>query len=175
MSRVMRVGVTGHRTLPYPENAADRLTAGLHNLSRLGAANADPPASFEVLSALAEGADRLVAGVALSQPGATLVAVLPLPHDDYVEDFHSADSRREFEALLARARLVETVPPAPTREAAYERAGHWIVEHSDVLVALWDGEPARGQGGTADIVAFAAERAQPILWIPVLGSAHARA
>ena len=175
MSRVMQVGVTGHRTLPDPKTTADRLAAGLHNLRRLGAANAEPPASLEILSALAEGADRLVAGVALSQPDTTLVAVLPLPQDDYVQDFPSIDSRREFEVLLARARLVETVPRAPTREAAYELAGHWIVEHSDILVALWDGEPARGQGGTADIVAFAVERARPILWIPVPGAARARA
>ena len=61
------------------------------------------------------------------------------------------------------------MPHAPTREAAYEQAGHWIVENSHALVALWDGEPARGQGGTAEIVAYTVERALPILWVPVTG------
>jgi hypothetical protein len=41
------------------------------------------------------------------------------------------------------------------REDAYARAGHAIVDASDVLVALWDGKPARGRGGTAEIVQYA--------------------
>ena len=167
--------MTGHRTLPDPKTTADRLAAGLHNLRRLGAANAEPPASLEILSALAEGRRSPGRWGRLSQPDTTLSRRSAAAPDDYVQDFPSIDSRREFEVLLARARLVETVPRAPTREAAYELAGHWIVEHSDILVALWDGEPARGQGGTADIVAFAVERARPILWIPVPGAARARA
>jgi hypothetical protein len=53
---------------------------------------------------------------------------------------------------------VEVVDPQPTREAAYEQAGRRVVEASDVLLALWDGAPSRGQGGTAEIVEHARER-----------------
>ena len=166
--RVIRVGVTGHRSFADARAVADRLRAGLDNLRRLGGDEAAGDAArLEILSAFAEGADRLVARVALSQPETTLVAVLPLARDDYVADFPGVESRREFETLVDGSRLVETMPPAPNREAAYEQAGRWIVEHSGALVALWDGDPARGQGGTAEIVTYAAECGVPILWVPV--------
>ena len=47
------------------------------------------------------------------------------------------------------------MPAADSRTEAYEQAGRYIVEHSDVLLAVWDGLPARGRGGTAEIVAWA--------------------
>ncbi|WP_459697965.1 hypothetical protein [Acidisoma sp. C75] len=40
------------------------------------------------------------------------------------------------------------------RAAQYERAGRYIVERSDTLLAVWDGEAGRGAGGTADLVAL---------------------
>ena len=44
------------------------------------------------------------------------------------------------------------MPPAATREDAYLQAGKWLVDHSDVLVVLWDGKPAQGKGGTGEYV-----------------------
>ena len=40
-----------------------------------------------------------------------------------------------------------------------------MVEHADVLIAVWDGRPARGMGGTADAVAYARQRGVPVLWV----------
>jgi len=166
-SRVIRVGVTGHRSVADVKTVVDRVRLGLQNLRRLGGDDTTgAPARLEILSALAEGADRLVAKIALSQPDTTMVAVLPLARDDYLADFSEATSKLEFETLLAASRLVEAMPPAPSREAAYDQAGRWIVEHSDVLVALWDGDQARGRGGTAEIVMYAAERGLPMFWVP---------
>jgi hypothetical protein len=59
------------------------------------------------------------------------------------------------------------MPPVPKREAGYERVGRWVVDHSDALVALWDGEPSREQGGTSGTIAYAAERGVPLLWVRV--------
>ena len=122
---------------------------------------------LEVLSALAEGADRLVVREALALPGTTLIAVLPFTADDYGRDFKTEESRSEFAELLARARAVEVMPPTSTRDAGYEAQGRWIADHSDVLLVVWDGGPSRGQGGTAEIVAYAADRGTPILWVRV--------
>jgi hypothetical protein len=47
------------------------------------------------------------------------------------------------------------LPSGATREEAYERAGHEVVARCDVLIALWDGAPPRGRGGTAAIVEHA--------------------
>ena len=57
------------------------------------------------------------------------------------------------------------VPPCPLREAAYAAAGLAVLDRCDLLIALWDGMPARGPGGTGDQVAEARARALPLVWI----------
>lgn len=166
--RVVRVGVTGHRSFTDADAATGRLREGLRRLLVLVNDEDDVRRTrIELVSGLAEGADRLVAREVLALPGATLTAVLPLPVDDYENDFETDESRSEFEGLLAKAHAVEVMPPAPTRRAAYAAQGRWVVDHSDVLVAVWDGRKARGPGGTAEIVAYAAERGTLLLWVEV--------
>jgi len=130
-----------------------------------------------IISALAEGADRIVARHVLSRPHSRLVVPLPLPESDYAEDFRSAASRIEFSNLLGQADDIELMPRADTREQAYEAAGKFVLNNSDVLIALWDGQPAQGLGGTGDIVRRARDRQMPIAWVHVgnreRGSGHA--
>ena len=60
------------------------------------------------------------------------------------------------------------MPPVATREAGYEQVGRWVVDHSDALVALWDGELVSRPGWyRPEIVAYAAERGVPLLWVHV--------
>lgn len=42
----------------------------------------------------------------------------------------------------------------------------WLVGLVDELIAVWDGKPARGYGGTADVVAYAERTGVPVrvLW-----------
>ena len=47
---------------------------------------------------------------------------------------------------------------------AYAAVGAAVLEHSDLLLAIWDGEEARGRGGTAEVVQAAAYR-MPVVWI----------
>jgi hypothetical protein len=116
---------------------------------------------FVILSALAEGADRLTAKIAMAELQAELIAVLPMPAEDYERDFPAAESKAEFRALLDRALFIKTaeVPAGgdwkkdgEPRNVQYARAGAIIVDHAQVLFAIWDGKPARGTGGTADQV-----------------------
>ena len=37
-----------------------------------------------------------------------------------------------------------------------------MLRHADELWAVWDGKPARGYGGTADVVACARENGVPV-------------
>jgi hypothetical protein len=154
---VVRVGVTGHRDVVADLAMVDHLDA---LLDRLG-----PRDRLVAVSSLAEGADRLLARRVLDGGGA-LEVLLPLPADDYEDDFGSPASHRAFHDLLAAADRVSVIPPGPdddgTREAAYERAGLAVVEGCDVLVALWDGKPSRGRGGTAEIVAAARAAGRPV-------------
>jgi hypothetical protein len=40
-------------------------------------------------------------------------------------------------------------------ESAFFAAGRYIVEQCDLLIAVWDGQPSKGLGGTGDVVAYA--------------------
>ncbi|MEU5240156.1 hypothetical protein ACH4UR_03810 [Streptomyces lydicus] len=166
---ILRVGVTGHRRLDHPDDLRPAIHEAVRGLgARLLGARAPLPPVL-VLSALAEGADRLAARELLTGPGAMLEAVLPLPPEDYLNDFGSAESRADFCALLGRSAATWQAPPSTTREEAYERAGRRIVDRSDVVVALWDGRPARGRGGTATVVSYAEDRGVPLAWIRTTG------
>jgi hypothetical protein len=63
--------------------------------------------------------------------------------------------------------VIELPFRSPSAEA-YWAAGQRIVGLADVLLAVWDGTPSRGVGGTADVVAFAGQRAVPttVVWPP---------
>ena len=154
MKLPLRLAVTGHRDIPA--GAEKRL------LEALGRALDDLQASYpdtrvELLSSLAEGADRLVARFVLSR-GCGLVAVLPLAKEDYAEDFRTPASKAEFEELLSAAADSVVLPPPEggdgSREERYEAAGIFLLKHSQILFALWDGKDAGKRGGTSEIVKF---------------------
>jgi len=173
---VLRLGVTGHRRLTNPDGVAAAVRTALHR-EILQAAGLSALPAVRILTCLAEGADRLVARVALEEPAAALSAVLPIPPADYAEEFNSPASRQEFEELLRRdpepiclhprplAEEFSGLDAASARRTAYRNAGRHVADRCDVLIAVWDGEPARGPGGTAEIVAYALERGRPIVHI----------
>lgn len=146
----LTIGVTGHRQIA--EDCTTRIEAAVGTLfARLREKAPDAP--LLLLTGLAEGADRLVARIAQERHGAELLVVLPRAAQDYRKDFTSPDSAAEFDRLLASARLVIAPPkddPDPT--VGYAWAGHFTALHSHLLIALWDGNEARGDGGTAEIV-----------------------
>jgi hypothetical protein len=128
----LRVGVTGHRFIDQHDEAL--LTAVGEALDRIERhcrkGTTATPVNLTVVSALAEGADRIVARAAIGR-GAILEVVLPLPLDDYLTDFESEKSRSEFCRLLVdHASAITELPAAGGRDAAYERAGQAIVDRS---------------------------------------------
>ena len=169
----LRIAVTGHRKLPADDPAlTDAVDDALDRIEmRRRGGTATTPVGLTVVSALAEGADRIVARQAMRR-GARLEAVLPMPRDDYLADFKSAASRDDFCSLLSQAATVIELPRGGVREGAYERAGRAIVDRSDVVLALWDGQAARGRGGTAEAVAYARQQRVPVLRLAVEQSAE---
>jgi hypothetical protein len=184
----IRIGVTGHRKLDDSiamqamvkkaiDTEVDKLFPedSRRNIERVRRAGTTA-ISFRVLSPLAEGADRVVARAVLADPDARLDAVLPLALEDYLQDFATEESRKEFEELLGRCRkpvLLRTRriqddrrdpgDQAELRRDAYSQVGQYLVDHCDVLIAVWDGQPSRGRGGTAEIVEYAREQNRPII------------
>ncbi|NJR75069.1 MAG: hypothetical protein HC773_18405 [Scytonema sp. CRU_2_7] len=78
-----------------------------------------------------------------------------LPFDEYKFTFKEGDERQQYYRLLNEAKAVKILPRMASDEESYFEAGKQLVDTVDFLVAVWDGKPARGLGGTADIVKYA--------------------
>jgi hypothetical protein len=151
----MKVGVSGHQNVP-----AAALTFVRNGIIRTLSETNDDVLG---ITSLAAGADQIFANVVLERGGQLHVVI---PSLEYEESFHGARERREYARLLQRAESAETLDfPAPSEEA-FLAAGRRVVELSDVMILVWDGRPARGKGGTADIGEYAQElgRRLQILW-----------
>lgn len=146
-----RIGVTGHRSIPQEAYA--------HVLEGMRAALCGLEGSKEALSSLAVGADQLFADLALAC-GAELTVVIP--SGDYEAGFADEADLARYRMLKARAaREVRLDYPHSTDEAYYA-AGAYIADNCDRLLAVWDGRPARGLGGTGDIVTYARSLGRPV-------------
>ena len=163
------IGVTGHRDLrdqdvPRLEQEVAAVIAGLRRHYLHG----DHHTPIIILSALAEGADRLVARVALAH-GAQLIAPLPMPLDEYRRDFEPGlkpGNMAEFDALFAQALAAPVMPLHGTsleglradrkkRAEQYRAVGIFIAQHCHVLLALWDENGDNmAMGGSAEVVTF---------------------
>jgi hypothetical protein len=154
------IGVTGHRDLREEdreplETQVCRIFADLQSHY--------PHTPLVLLSPLAEGADRLVARVAL-EGGIRLIVPLPMPRELYEQDFQTEASCDEFNKLLQQAERWFELPLHGSnregeaqiqdlaRDRQYARVGAYIALHSQILIALWDGQYTQKEGGTAQIV-----------------------
>ncbi|MEW6071251.1 MAG: hypothetical protein AB1726_01475 [Planctomycetota bacterium] len=182
---VVRVGVTGHRDLTRADREClrGRVRTVLES-ARAGAeavlarpdrgGYADLPPVLRVLSPLAEGADRLVAQEALDL-GFELHCPLPFPREEYEKDFASRQSREEFRTLLSRAgRVLELDGRRDSEKEAYEMVGRTVLDHCDLLVAIWDGSEMRPRGGTGDILEEALRASVPCVHISAAPPHEAR-
>jgi hypothetical protein len=148
-------GISGHRDL-VPSTVPE-LRQSLETVFASFCA-AYPGRRFELLSPLADGADRLTAEVALAH-GMRLLVPMPMDQAEYERDFVTGDSLDEFRRLLAAADRHWTVVedskasearPAPgdTRPRRYANMGDFIARKSHVLILLWDGDQNAKLGGT---------------------------
>jgi hypothetical protein len=144
-----------------------------------------PLPRISLITPIALGADRLAAREALVQ-GYEIFVPMPFSQKVYEEDFtgnkgKSPDAEpisaeqdlAEFRQLLSRAsgqlELDGARSSGPEDDhssgRAYEAVGRFVVRHCDLLIAVWDGKPSNGRGGTAEIVHYAATTGVPIWWI----------
>ena len=148
----MKVGITGHQDLGSSERVAWVRTT----LERL----IEAYRVTEGFTCLAAGADSLYAEL-LIRHGIPYTPILPCRR--YEEAFHDEGERARFQQLLSAApKIVWCDFDRPSR-AAYFEAGKEVVDRSDLLFAVWDGQAARGFGGTADVVSYALMRRIPVV------------
>ncbi|WP_030262142.1 hypothetical protein [Streptomyces sp. NRRL B-24484] len=120
------------------------------------------------LSCLAPGADSLFAEEVLAA-GGRLVAVLPSAR---YRRWLAEPDRPRYDRLLGRAAEVVVLPHREQSDAAYQAANAELLRRADLVVAVWDGRPGRGLGGTADMVATARRAGVPVRVVWPDGSAR---
>ena len=163
----LNVGITGHRAASFDEAAigplAERLAALFAQIERSARSVLDQspecfsaaPPRFRILSPLADGTDQAGAEAALAL-GWDLHAILPFDRESYRLDQPGEAARTRFDRLVERSSAVLELPGDRDDDVeAYVMAGRATIAHSDILVAVWDGYPPRGRGGTGDVVAQA--------------------
>ncbi|MGK3206900.1 hypothetical protein [Amycolatopsis sp. MEPSY49] len=155
---MVRIGITGHSNLTA---ATAELVAG--ELREILKEQRD---DLVGVTCLARGADQVFARVVL-ELGGTLEVVLPAA--DYRDRKVKPDNAAEFDSLIANA-SVHTMPFAESNRDAYMAASEHVLSIVDKVVAVWDGGPSGGHGGTADVVDAARERG---LGVTVVWPEHA--
>jgi hypothetical protein len=151
------IGFTGHRHLPDGEKVGRALLSVVESL------RAQVSGKLIGYSSIAIGADTLFAETCIAL-GIPWIALLPRPREDFKKDFTESDWAKTSE-LLQQAARVESLPPARSRDLGYLEGGLSTVDEADIMIAVWNGEPSRGTGGTAEVVAHAENLAKPIILI----------
>lgn len=190
----LSVSVTGHRTWhSHDSTPPEHIPRQVRRVLEVVRAEAtaipqahpaifSPAPCLRVISCLSEGADRLVARAGLAL-GYRLGAILPFPrqspvHARDLEPDQRTASRTELHGLLDEAESVLELAPdyvedpeanqtlaRAQRQQAYTEAGVRMLEHSDVLLAIWHGEPQPTPGSTASMVKRAMQLGMPVVWI----------
>jgi hypothetical protein len=147
---MVRIAVSGHRGLP--EETAALIDGAVRR------ALAEYRSGVTGLSCLADGADQIFARAVLDR-GGVLEAVIPAKEyrDGLPSECHAA-----YDELLGRAVHTHRLEFVESTSESHMTASARMLDEADVLFAVWDGQPARGYGGTADVVAEARHRDVPV-------------
>jgi len=142
----MIISITGHRPadlggyeIPNPvyDNVRKLLTEKFKELN-----------PQMVISGMALGADQWAAYVAI-ELCIPFTAAVPCDNQD---SRWPADSRKQYQELLGLAAKVVVVSPGPYAAYKMHKRSQWMVDNSDVLVAIWTGKQ---HGGTFSCVQYA--------------------
>jgi hypothetical protein len=176
---VLAVGVTGHRAEVLPDASVpilrDRIRDALERIEAAGRDLLDQngecfgalPPRLRFVSPIADGADQIAAEQAL-ELGWELQAILPFEREAYRASLANHGARERFDALIGRATCLLELPGDPDHGLdAYVMTGRATVAHCDVLIAIWDGLPPRGRGGTGEVVQLALTRGTAIVHVPL--------
>lgn len=144
---MITISVTGHRPAKlggYSPTAQSRLIAFANHLVR-----EIVPARFEVsqyITGMALGWDMAIAEACVAN-NIPFIAAVPCEGQSNI---WPAASQAQWTRLINHAARVEILAPAYSPTCMNDR-NRWMVDHSDRVVALWNGTP----GGTANCVNYA--------------------
>jgi hypothetical protein len=158
LAPVWVVGFTGHRHLRNPVAVGTIIREQLETLCK------ETPGELVGYASVAIGGDTLFAEACqtLKMPW---IAALPFAATDFRSDFSENEWSHAIELLSRASDVVEICGSSEDRTAAYLRCGLRTVDEADVVMAVWDREPPRGTGGTAEVVAYARTQKKPLILI----------
>lgn len=88
-----------------------------------------------------------------------------IPCRGYESAFAHPEAARRFRKLRLRAVKSHMLDYSRPSEEAFYQAGRYIVDDCELMFFVWNGKPAQGRGGTADIVDYARRVGREFVWI----------
>jgi len=152
--RIWLVGFSGHRRVAQPEKVKAVIRQELESMA------ASLNGELVGLSSAAAGGDLLFLE-ACAEAGFRTIVLLPFDRERFQEDFENPAEWQRSLALMDAAVWCETTSGNEQAPAAYHVVNREMLDLADRMIFLWDGQPARGLGGTGEAVMEAAERNIP--------------
>lgn len=149
----MILGITGHQSLEGFDLGWIKLTLG----NFLTENNV-----IKGLSSLAIGADQVFCRELIKR---NINYDVIIPCNNYISTFKTLKDSKSFIDLLNMSKGTYTLDFDKPSEAAFYSAGIEIVNKATVIIAIWDGKPAKGLGGTGDIVKIALQHKKSVYHI----------
>ena len=149
----MTIAVTGHRDVLIDDKLIEQVESFFLQML-------EKHKSITLLSALADGVDQLVSQCALKYQNIDLEVPLPMQKEAYLA---TLTNQKSFLALLHEAKTSYVIPEQC--EHPYKNLGHYLIDNSDVLLALWVGTYNGKEGGTGEVVAYAKSKNHTVVHI----------
>ncbi len=148
------LGFAGHRHVPDKAALAGAIRRELLVIREIYG-----PRLIAICSAAA-GADLifLKSCVDLRMPA---IVILPFPEERFSEDFEDPTEWEMAEKLTGVALAKYVAPGGKAAPEAYQIVSRQMLGLADVFLFAWDGEAARGAGGTGETVSEAADTGLP--------------
>jgi uncharacterized phage-like protein YoqJ len=141
----MILGITGHRPTELGGyNIDNQIYKKVYSLVKKSFKEINPEM---IISGMALGADQLAieAAIELDIP---FLAAVPFVGQESV---WPAESKTKYKELLTKAKETVIVSLGGYSPAKLHLRNHWIVNHSDQLLAIWNGKQS---GGTFECVNY---------------------
>lgn len=152
--RLWFVGFAGHRAVADPAAAKAAISTELETI------RTSVTGELAGIASAAAGADLLFLD-ACQEAGLKTVVLLPFLRERFAEDFEDPAEWEHACRCMDAAWWCEVSPGGEDAPAAYHVVARESLEIADRMLFLWNGQPARGLGGTAETVEEARLREVP--------------
>ncbi|MBX3316169.1 MAG: hypothetical protein KF902_04810 [Phycisphaeraceae bacterium] len=158
------LGWTGHRVVENERAVTDAIREVISELtSRAPDGTTRSASGWFGFGSAAIGADLMVAQACL-QSGIPVRIVLPCSLDEMLA-LTPNEHKCDFTRICVASEVAPTVLSRNNNYVDHAAVAREIASMADVLIAVWDGSPARGPGGTANVVELSRERGTRIIRI----------